>query len=100
MLTCSRARIFHQVMTAMRILHHELVEKPKESDKKFKPRKSNPNQWKTLLGPGRDSHGQGMHAYEKGHDRLEEVWVCTAEDAGLAATALQDLIYSWNEGWI
>lgn len=86
------------MMTAMRVLHHELVEKPKEEDKKFKPRKSNPNQWKILLGPGRDSHGCRMYDYERQPDRLEGVWVSTMEDAGLAATALQNLIYNWNEG--
>ncbi|SMQ52236.1 unnamed protein product [Zymoseptoria tritici ST99CH_3D7] len=75
-------KIFHQVMTAMRVLHHELVEQPREEDKKFKPRKPNPNQWKILHGP----------------DQIVENYVSTMEDARLAATALQNLIYRWNEG--
>lgn len=87
-------------MSAMRLLHHELVETPKESDKTFKPRKSNPNQWKILLGPGRDSHGSRMYDAEKHSDRIEEVWVSSMEDAGIAATALQNLIHNWNEGLI
>lgn len=88
------------MMTAMRLLHRELVEKPQEEDKKFKPRKSNPNQWKILQGPGRDRHGSRMYNHEKEPDRLEENYVSTMEDARLAATALQNLIHSWNEGWI
>ncbi|KJX95393.1 hypothetical protein TI39_contig4116g00014 [Zymoseptoria brevis] len=79
-------KIFHQVMTAMRVLHRELVENPKQRDKNFKPRKFNPNQWRILHGQ------QGTQP-----DRLVETYVSTMEDARLAATALQNLIYCWKE---
>ncbi|EGP85584.1 unnamed protein product [Zymoseptoria tritici ST99CH_1A5] len=91
-------KIFHQVMTAMRVLHHELVEQPREEDKKFKPRKPNPNQWKILHGPGRDRHGCRMYNDTDEPDQIVENYVSTMEDARLAATALQNLIYRWNEG--
>jgi hypothetical protein len=86
MLTSMR-RVFHQMLSAMRVLHHELVEVPKEADKDFKPRKPNPNQWRMLHGPGL-------------RNELEDTFVSTMEDARLAATALQNLIHMWNEGLI
>lgn len=94
-------RIFHQVMTAMRVLHRDLCEKPKEEDPDFKPRQPNPNQWKILQGPGRDNNGRRMvGSCKEEPDRLEENFVSTMADARVAAMALQNLIHSWNEGWI
>lgn len=86
-------------MTAMRLLHRELVEKPSEEDKKFKPRKSNPNQWKILQGPCSE-YGSRIRDNGKVPDRLEETYVSTMEDARMAATALQNLIHNWNEDLI
>jgi hypothetical protein len=86
-------------MSAMRVLHRELVELPKEADKDFKPRKANPNQWKVLHGPNGVDLGCHLHGRDTEEpDRLEEIYVSCTEDARLAAMALQNLIYNFNEG--
>lgn len=92
-------------MSAMSLLHDDLVEKPREEDHMFKPRKPNPNQWKILQSPRRDCRGRrkmthDFHGSEEESDRLEEDYVSNMADARLAARALQNLRYSWNEGWI
>lgn len=102
--TARSCRIVYQIMSAVRLLHHDLVEKPKE-DHTFKPRQPNPNQWKIFQGPGRDCHGRrkmthDSHDSEEESDRLEEDYVSNMADARLAVRALQNLRHSWNEGWI
>lgn len=92
-------------MSAMSLLHDDLVEKPREEDHTFKPRKPNPNQWKILQSPRRDCRGRrkmthDFHDSEEESDRLEEDYVSNMADARLAARALQNLRHSWNEGWI
>ena len=76
------------MMTAMRVLHHELVVRPKEVDKKYKPRQANPTQWMMLRG------------HDEMSNRLEEHFVSSVEDVRQAAMALQNLMYNWKEGLI
>lgn len=80
----------------MRVLHQDLVEKPKEADKKFKPRNPNPNQWRIM----QDNRGFRQYGNEREPDLLEENFVSNMADVRVAAMALQNLIHNWNEGWI
>ena len=83
----------------MRLLHQDLCEKPKEEDPKFKPRQPSSNQFKILQGPGKDNHGCRMYGSVKEEpDRLSESYVSSMAEARVAAMALQNLIYCWNEG--
>ncbi|KXT06598.1 hypothetical protein AC578_8528 [Pseudocercospora eumusae] len=83
-------RIYHQVMSAMRVLYQDLVEEPKKADKKFKHRNPSPTKWQVLYPPDPD------HESEK--CPLEEQYASNAKDARMACTALQNLLYSWQHG--
>ncbi|KAF7189136.1 hypothetical protein HII31_09558 [Pseudocercospora fuligena] len=84
-------RIYHQVMSAMRVLYQDLVEEPKKADKKFKHRNPSPTKWQVLYLPQPDYGGKQRYP-------LEEQYASNAKDARMACTALQNLLYSWQQG--
>ncbi|KXT14210.1 hypothetical protein AC579_7555 [Pseudocercospora musae] len=84
-------RIYHQVMSAMRVLYQDLVEEPKKADKKFKHRNPSPTKWQVLYLAQPDYGGRQRYP-------LEEQYASNAKDARMACTALQNLLYSWQQG--
>ena len=79
-------------MSAMRVLHEDVVEAPKRADKKFKHRNPSPPKWQ-VLQTQTDYRGRQSNA-------LEEKYVSNATDARMACTALQTMLWLWQEGRI
>jgi hypothetical protein len=78
----SARQIYHQVMSAMRVLHKEFIEDPQQVDKKFKPRRPSPNKWKIL-----------QEGFPGDQLALENNNVSSEEDARMTCTALQNVLY-------
>ncbi|EME77219.1 uncharacterized protein MYCFIDRAFT_200550 [Pseudocercospora fijiensis CIRAD86] len=80
------------VMSAMKVLHEDVVEAPKRADKKFKHRNPSPPKWQ-VLQTRTDYRGRQSNS-------LEEQYVSNATDARMACTALQTMLWLWQEGRI
>ncbi|KAF2764269.1 hypothetical protein EJ03DRAFT_33899 [Teratosphaeria nubilosa] len=78
--------IYHQMISAMRVLYRDFVEERQQADKKLKPRKPNPNKWKILQNNFSDTNR-----------KLEEQYVSSEKDARMACTALQTVLYLWQQ---
>ncbi|CAK4033814.1 Hypothetical predicted protein [Lecanosticta acicola] len=89
-------QIYHQVMSAMRVLHYDYVELPKLADKNFKHRNPSPAKWMVLKPPlGRfDLRGDQL---ENAEDPLVQNYVSSEQDARMACTALQNLLWNWQK---
>lgn len=91
-------RIYDQVMGAMRVLHHDLVEAPKAADPKFKHRNPSPAKWMVLkTAPGPTGSYTYFHSSELDGTPLEQSYASNEKEARMACTALQNLLYRWQE---
>lgn len=78
-------------MAVIRAVHRELVEKPSQVDKKYKPRKPSPAKWQLL---------QTMNHRDDPDARLRELYQSSEQEARMACTALQTLLWLWQEGML
>lgn len=76
----------------MKVLHYDLGEEPKKEDKAFKARNPSPTRWQVLGNTHVNAYRPLMGS------PLQENHVSSDQEARMACTALQNLLYEWQQG--
>lgn len=86
-------------MGAMQVLYHDLVEAPKAADPKFKHRNPSPAKWMVLQATACPVGGSRsfLSPPEPDGHHLEQSFASNEKEARMACTALQNLLYRWQQ---